>query len=543
MPRLPLMLLALFAGAPAAAQDPPPAAPQEVQARVIGLEEGMVRIDVGSESGVAVGDDVEFQPRGLAPVQGIVRRVEARHALVEPLRVAPLPSGTRATVRASGEVPEAELPDHPGWEQPPEDWDENMPLLADPARQSARPSLWRTRTWFGYDRYEDLERDGRASSTARAGFSLDAWRILDGDDRLEVDFEYRRRTLERDGQPDDVDGAFRLDRLAYGKDATRERPETWRVGRFLQGGFAEFGVLDGVEWAHAPWSGVGYGASVGYRPQLYEDFNTFEDLQMSGHVRWRDREGVAELGAGYQRTWDDGAPDRDLLLLDASYRPRFGFHAYGTAWLDWYDSSDRVDGGTGLELTQAFVGSGWRSRGGDGVLVSYTHLAFPALTGDWGFIPPSVDPLDLRNDRLRFDGWLRLGERWRPAISAWVWDDESDQGGGGEVRLDVNRLGDGGVSLGAAVFADQGLYTETVGLRMDARWSTSLGLLSLNWTGRDLAPSTPGGGGTTEGFHQGLRAGLDTELGGGWSLSLWVRGDSGAEQDSVYGGFWLQRRT
>ena len=465
---------------------------------------------------------------------------------IELLQAANVLVGTRAEVYATGDAAAvAGTPmAHPGWTAPPPGWDDQQPLLSSPWGDAGpqRMADWRGRAYFGYDRYDDLEQSGRGSQTFRSGFELDGRDIFDEGDVFELDLEYRQRAIERIGEPTETDGRLRLDRLAYGRDSTRGRPGAWRAGRFHQFGVPEFGVLDGVEFARLPALGFGYGASVGWMPHLYGDFETFQDLQAAAYTRYTGAGGAFDAGVGLQKTWDDGATDRDLVLLEAAWRPRSGFHAYGTAWLDYYGTDERVGQGSGFELTQAFLGAGWRGKQGAGFLASVSRISFPALTTDQGFLPPTGDPLDLRNDRLRLDAWTPLGSVLRAGASAWRWDDEEESGGGGELRLDAYRLAGGSLGLGGAVYADQGLYTDLLGVRLQARWTTMSGGWSLSWRGEDLESALAGGGGTTTGLHQAVRAGWDAELGAGWSLSLWYQLDNGADQDAGYGGFWLQKR-
>lgn len=547
MPRLPLIwsLCAIWAVSPLAtpllAQE---ATQAPLSARVVGRQSGLLKIDLGAESGVVVGDRVVILRSVGTPVEAVVQQVEARHAMVQLLNAVLVENGARAEVYVTGEIPEAgERPPHPGWESPPEDWDSEMPLLASPwTSPTGEPTWWRGRIYFGLDIFEDKERDGRGASTWRSGFELDGGNILADDDLLEIDMEFRRREIERTDEASDVDERLRIDRFAYGREVTRDRPSSWRVGRFQQS-VSEFGLVDGAELVHSPWSGVGYGMTVGYLPQLYGDFESFDDLQVSGHLRWQDQQGAAEAGVAMQKTWDAGAPDRDVLLLDAAYQPRTGFHAYGTAWLDWYDSDERLNEGAGTELTQAFLGAGWRNNAGVGALLSWSRVSFPLLTADLGYLPPITDPIALRNERLRFDAWMPFSTRLRSGISAWTWDDQEESGGGGEFRLDAFSLAGGPLSVGGAIHADAGRYSDIMGVRLHTRWSSDMGAWGLTWRGDDLQSALPGGGGSTDGFRQAVRASWDGSLGAGWSLSLWYQQDTGAEQDAAYAGFWLQWRS
>src|SRR5215813_259492 len=76
---------------------------------------------------------------------------------------------------------------------------------------------------------------------------------------------YARSTTvwnDLDGTINGVSGV--LYRLSYSIGGDRFAPDRIEVGRFLQYGMPEFGVLDGVEWDRRLAGGDSFGASVGF---------------------------------------------------------------------------------------------------------------------------------------------------------------------------------------------------------------------------------------------------------------------------------------
>lgn len=444
---LPLILLLL--AVPASAQDEE--ATERLELRVVSTEAGNVVVDRGKSDGVAEGDVVTLRPREGGAYEGTVVRVRERSALVEmnDREFVPAP-GTRGEVvvprsrRAAPtpppeggqeEKPPETVPEHVPWENEDAGYKEGQPLLAEvrPVRPDQRPRRVTGRAYLSGELAQDSDDDWE-NSWLRAGTDLVIENPFGKGDGIALHFELDYLT-----EHDDQEG---LDLLVHGfsyyRGGTRFDATRWEAGRFPQQGMPEFGVLDGFEWGRRRGNGHRYGASVGFLPEPDDDFESLSDLQVAGYYEWisGDREQLA-FGGGYQKTWHDGEPDRDLLVAKVRYRPLDGWSFHGIAWVDFYTGSDDVKG-PGLEVTQAIASLG-RDWTGGGVDLTYRRLRFPELLRQGEFLPPIATELaNDRYDRLSLDFWKSLsssGSRIHGHASGW--DDEDGSGGAGELGLEV----------------------------------------------------------------------------------------------------------
>jgi len=253
---------------------------------------------------------------------------------------------------------------------------------------------------------------------------------------LDAELNYRTLTL-----PDEDGGSgarLRLDRLSYRRGGTRFRSGGWEAGRFLQHGMPEFGILDGAEWTRRRDNGHRYGLSLGFLPELDYDFETLSDIQIAGFYEWVSgpREMVTAT-IGYQKTWHDGEPDRDLLIAKIRTLPIDGWDFHGIVWVDFYTGSDDIKG-SGAEITQAIATVARRWKSGSGFNVSYEHWAFPELLRQGEFVPVQAAELARnRNDRLSLDAWWWWRDAVRVHAFAGGWHDEDDTGGAAELGFEV----------------------------------------------------------------------------------------------------------
>lgn len=416
--------------------------------------DGSVHVDRGVRDGLEVGDRVEFFPREGGPRPGSVREVSERSAVVELLNVgAPIPAGTRGEVlipqsrldalTAQQPAPVGGAPDaadHPPWAAQDEEWTQGMPLLAQVGAvkpQEREPRLT-GRTWFSGDQI--FASEGRSDTYLRLGAALQLENPFGNGGVLSFDGEglYRANDWPDEESDDGID--LCLDRASYAWGGDRFESTRWEVGRFLQYGMPEFGVLDGAEWRKRLPNGDSVGVSLGFMPEIDEDQGTGDDLQLGASYQWLvDEAGRLRLEAGFQKTLHDSDQDRDLLVAKASYLPAEGWDLRGTAWVDFYGSEDDAKDAA-AEMTQAWLSTRRTWQPGELAELSYRHLAFPELERE-EFEPVLFDQLAGDHyDRLALRLERPFSEHRRGRAEAGAWVDEDDAGGDLELGLGLDEV-------------------------------------------------------------------------------------------------------
>jgi len=564
-----LSLLALVCAQPAAAQGGGEEAVLRVEVRVTSVVAGEVYLDVGRDSGLETGDRVRLLPPGAAPVEVTVVSVSSRSARAR--LEAPSPAvdvGTSGEVRVpaarlaappqspgsadpkqptvpvqgvSQDPPGAQEPaQHPGWSTPPEEWNDQMPLLA-PAQakeQEQRAVTWRGFAFVDGQATFDDERD---YALGRAGVDLQAQDLFAESGVLHLDLEGFARMADLSDGLDDDESRVRLDRLSYLWGGDRERPTSLEGGRFLQRMLPEFGVLDGVEWTQRLTSGDRLGVSAGFLPEWTPEMETGDDLQVA--AAWRHLAGAddqLELGLGYQKTWHEGESDRDLALGTLDWRPDPSWNLHGTAWVDFYDSSEEVKS-SGAELTQATLNASKHFSNAAGLTLFGTHMRYPDLLR-YEYKPVEPTTLDdFENTRLGVSGWSEIARKVRLSARVSWWTDDEDDGLTGELRLGVRDrvLSQGELAL--ALFGGDGKYSQVTGARLSASRSFASGWWTLGLESA-LHESDGFEGDQAELWQHVVRASFDRDLGASWDMSLWGDQRFGDEQQATTVGFSLRRR-
>ena len=458
-----------------------------------------------------------------------------------------LPAPAEGEQRATEEAPETEAERY--WNNLDEDYEEGMPLLAEvgrvhPDERNARVS---GRTYLLADHVLTSD-DGRESGFYRAGLSLEYEHLhlfgRTGD--LAFDAEYNQKHVSlpdsSNGVGEDDHGTLRVDRLAYRTGGNRFAPERHELGRFLQHGMPEFGLLDGYEWTRRTDSGQRYGFSAGFMPEPNEDLESGHDFQLAGWYRWVDDLSERRSAAlGFQKTWNDGAPDRDLVVGKFHLLPSAGWQLQGSAWVDVYSSGDAAKG-SGVGLTQAWLtarrmlDSGIAGRQ-DSLSVTYTHLEFPDIERE-EFLPPDPDELeDERRDRLRLDArrWLREDQRLFASVGVWV--DDEDEGLDGELGFEVVLPRS---RAHVAAFGAQGAYATSLGLRTSYAHYLEHGLWDVSY---EVANQDNQGfaDDNDDLLQHRLRASREHHTRSGWSVSGYVEADYWEEEEALTLGLHLQR--
>lgn len=551
------VLVGAPSGAPAtppaeAAPDPgaapaPAREPRRVELRVSSSGPGArVLVDRGASDGLRRGDRVLFQRPDGAPRWGTVGQVGNKSALVELEEVGEPPAvGARAEVLLPAErfdAPGEQSAVEPSrWRTADEGYSPDMPLLSriQPVKPSERPRSVHGLTWLSATGH--IAGDGdRSDSFTRLGTELRVQNPFGEGGDLQLDFELNYRTDDLPDEGYDDDFVLRLDRLSYARGGTRFTPARFELGRFLQHGLPELGLLDGVEWTQRLEGGDRFGASLGFLPEADAELSTGEDLQLAAWYEWvADELEELRLAAGFQKTLHEDELDRDLLVLRLRYQPPQGFDLSATAWVDFHDSDDQAKG-SGAALTQAWVSSTRSFENGDGLSFSYRHLETPELLRDQVVPITPTQIAEGHYDRVAAGGWTWIAARTRLFLELGGWIDERESGGDALLGLELRDLFLEGGRGELAAFGTQGETSTVLGGRAlygrsleDGRWEL-LYELSLQRQG-DFE------GDFGDIWQHRLRASRDLELGAALRLSLFAQGLVYDDEGSLALGFFLQK--
>jgi len=437
---------------------------------------GAVVVDRGSRDGLANGDRIRFTPRGGGSILGTVIEVRERDSIVkldDPRVVADpgLPGEVRVPETRLAEPSEGAdekareaVPDHAPWEYKDENWKPGKPLLTEvgSVKPRNRAPMVTGRAYLAADLTAVLESD-YTNSFLRTGTDLNVSNPFRKGGVLRINFEAAYLT-ERDDA--DLEPDFLVRRLAYVWGGTRFHESRWELGRFLQYGMPEFGVLDGIEWSRRRASGHSFGFTAGFLPETDEDFETFEDFQFSGYYRWVSGPNERlSIRGGFQKTWHGTSPDRDLLIAALRFLPEGGWDFDATAWVDFYSSSDDYKNDP-VELTFALVSLRRRWESGSGFDLNYRHQRFPDIDRN-EFIPPLPEQVtNDRYDRLGLTAWHGLGATRRIHGHASLYNDEDGTGGAGDLGFEWNDLILDRSRLGVTLFVTIGAYEDVYGGRI-----------------------------------------------------------------------------
>lgn len=478
-------------------------AKEEVSARVTSFVQGTgIVIDRGVRDGLKVGDRVTFTARGGRQQFGTIVELEGRVATVrgEDPQFRPEP-GTRASIFVSAsrfETPkpspgvrprvpggtgstqeppvkgDPKLPADDGkWTRPDDGFTMDMPLLAEvnAVHPSRRASRLTGRSYLSWDHIFDSETD-RGDSFFRLGGGVYGENLFGKGGILHFDGEFNARETQVPDFRNENESNFRLDRLSYTLGGTRHDWNRLQVGRFLQDGMSEFGVLDGASWSTRTGRGDSFGGSVGFLPEPDKDQESLKDFQVAGWYRWvADEREILSFTGGYQKTWHNGSQDRDLLVLKTQYLPVEGWNVFGSAWIDLYSSGDFAKG-SGPALSYMVVDARRKFENDLTLNLDYRHQEYPQLLRN-EFPPVGLPQIqDAHVDRLggTVSKWTSGGASRERAkrlyLRAGGWSDEEDAGGDAEVGVDLFDLFADDARLDLAFFTSAAKFSNVVGARV-----------------------------------------------------------------------------
>lgn len=552
--RLLVLLATLGLAAPARAQVTP--VTERVPVLVTSVVGRSVYLDGGRAAGIEPGDPLHLYPTGLPLVSATIVSVATHSARAELSGVLTLPIGTRGEVLVPAQrlaappgSDEAEPPaDGSGfdgseareWSHPPETWDSALPLLAPTGARRPEERAWRAtgRLWSDFDGTRDSGDIDTGYLTNRAGLDLMVENPFRAGGVLELVGYAYHRTANLEDANDESESRWLVQRLSY-RHEDRGARRRYELGRFLHEDFPELGVLDGLDYALGRASGNRIGASIGYLPDPSDEFKTGHDLATSltfHHASDSSERFVA--GAALQKTWHDGEPDRDLLVLRTRLLPSARSRIQASALVDYYGSGDELKD-HGLELTQLFLDGGldWKAWGVQAFTSIYRHpeLLRAELAG-----VPDEDIAQKRVLRSGTDLWVRPLEPLRLSARVDGWSDGDTSGHGwrlGAVLRDT-LWKDG--ELGASLYSNEGEFTSGSGLRVWASRWTQHGTLRIGYD-LGVSESATSIGGNDTLLEHGVLASYDARLGRGWTLSCYVEDRSRDDQNSLAVGLGISR--
>lgn len=541
-----------------------------------------VYIDLGTNDGLVIGDEVRLLPIAGTLTLGRIRSLSKSNARIELLRSTPpnagVVIGTPVEIRVprdrlvrSGRSPEpvpsepgaqpkqgSDAPDtqvapsgsgpqdaeHPPWSAPPVDWKDDRPLLA-PAlgvEPEERPRNYRGSIFTDITYTSDGEYDQDYGLTrSGADLQIDNPFGRGGSFEFEGTMFWKHVAVNDDNDDDNSDDVDpRLDRFSYWWGGQRGKPRRWELGRFLQSEFPELGILDGVEFTQRTEGGSRVGASFGYMPEPTDKMSTGEDLQAAVYYRWvSDETERYTLGGSYQKSWHKGKADRDLLVITTRLRPTDRTSVYATSWIDFYGSNDN-DKDEWVQLTQAVVNASYTWLAGHGLGLFFSHVRWPDIKRHVFETVNSELILDNRLSRGGLNGWLQLTDKIRVSGRISAWDDQDDSGGEGELSIDLRDLLYDQGSVSATIFNTQGAYSDGLGGRLRATKNLDRSLVSLSWDSSNYEQKKFSGSQRNL-LQNSLRAAWDFGIGSDWNFSVFGERRFGDEQDAISLGLFLRR--
>ena len=442
-----------------------------------------VFLDRGSNSGIVTGLRVLFFRPGGPPVEGVVMDVATRSCRVELNQGAiALPIGTQGQMEVPSESDAAApstsststapaIPAHPPWSRPGEARTDDMPLLAPnfsvPA--TARPTTYHGRVYsdFGLT----LDHGSGANNKywlGRAGTAVTVTNPFGqgGTFQFQGEYDYRNAEIGGIGSSESHDAI--IQRASYTIGDERDSRARLEVGRFYSFYLPELGLVDGAEGAIRLENGLTFGAALGAYPRPFPNRQEGEDIGFHTFVSYNPPNQQMISGTiGYQKTWHNLGPDRDLLVGHGSIWITKELWIYGSARADIYGSSDKLKG-PGPQLTDAWLQARYTPDPTRGIAASYSHYSWADIKqNEFGLLPPDLIQHG-KVDRIEVSAWRDLAPNLRPTVRVNYFSDYKGSGYGGQLDLDWTNIR-GKFDLHGDAFYNRGSYTDDMGFRLEAR--------------------------------------------------------------------------
>jgi hypothetical protein len=521
------LALLFVAAAAAASLAPRVCAAATVTVTVTGVAGRSVFLDQGRRAGIATGMTVRLSPAGAARIDAVVRDVSAtscRAEIVQGLSLPPV--GTTGQVEvpdgaSADESPTSQpttVPAHPPWTRQEEPRSPDMPLLA-PA--FATPPNKRPPTFHGrvfQDFNATLDKGGDRDNKyflSRTGTTFTVTNPFGQGGELNFDGEYDYRNADVNsarGNTSDTD--LIINRLSYAIGTEQYAPYRLELGRFTSFYLPEIGLVDGVEAAVRMRNGLNLGGGFGLYPWPFPERHEGQDYGFHVFADYASPDQKVAGTIGYQKTWHDGDPDRDLLVGRGSLCLTPHLWLYGSARVDLFTSRDTL-ATSDIGLTDAWVQARYTPDNTRGLAFSYSHYDWPdTIRREF---PPQIPPQTIKNgrvDRIELSGWHDIAKDLRPTARVWYFMDDRTDGFGGELDLDWTGVGRRPFDLHGAVFYADGEYTDDYGFRLQGDWRKGDLDVFLGYELMAFKSNDAFSGGDTNIQHT-IRGGV------GWSFDPW----------------------
>ncbi|MCA9259985.1 MAG: hypothetical protein KDA61_12325, partial [Planctomycetales bacterium] len=273
-----------------------------------------------------------------------------------------------------------------------------------------------------------------------------------------------------------------------------------------------------------------------------------DDFQVAAFYQWVfDPEESLTNGLGFQKTWHDGTPDRDLLIWTVDYAPSLSFSLHSAIWGDFFDARDTLEPHA-FEISQAIVQPIFRIDPARGVGAHLAYTRWPQLLRNE--FSPFVQSQIVGDEVLRygFFAWQNLTDLLRFDGRVDRWSDQNDVNGTNwETRLSLREALVRNGEVAVALYATEGAYNRGHGTRIllsrrFERCTTSLWYDIANY---DFASNAAFSGWGTYPSHllqQSLRFNLDFNLAWNSTFTWFTDLRFGQRQDAVQAGLFLQKR-
>jgi hypothetical protein len=374
----------------------------------------------------------------------------------------------------------------------------------------------------------------------RTGLRADATNWLGSGERVRLAGEFDDRRIAVDGGQDSADQNGRIDlaSVAFGTEAWA--PTGFEAGRFFTVHLPEIGLIDGIEVVRRFEGGLRAGGGVGAYPRPFPARQQGEDLGVHAFLDYTaDAQRSFAAAAGVQKTWHEGAPDRDLVLLRAEWRPAERVWLLGSAKLDLYTSGDTVKG-SGIVLTEVLLQARWDGRLlGSGLVAS--RFTWPELQrAEYQNLPIEL-VRDGFVDRLSWNGTWRTSDVVSLRGRIDLWRDQDRSGHTFGLDTDWRQPWNAYSAVSLALFLNDGGYAAGPGARVSVRdrigdvaWR-----LNYRWYQYDLTELVTG----PESYvRQSVEAGLSAPIAADGDIDLSFEKWFGDREDAFALGLYLQWR-
>jgi hypothetical protein len=317
-----------------------------------------------------------------------------------------------------------------------------------------------------------LDKGGDRDSTyglARAGTAFIVTNPLGQGGAFYFDGQYNFRTANTTDGFNEDQSDWILDRLSYAIGGEQYSPYRVEFGRFPSFYLPELGLVDGVEGAMRFQNGMDIGAGVGVYPRDFPDqqegddfgFHIFLDYNNTGPSKFSGT-------VGYQKTWHEGSPDRDVILAHASMWLTKSWWLYGSARVDIYTPGDTLKS-SGPALTSGWLQARYTPESDRGLSLLASHYTWEDTKANLFELAPPDLIQNGRVDRIEVSGWKDIVKDLRPTARGSYFNDWQGDGYGGEFDLDWNNIR-GVFDLHGDVFYNLGSSVEDYGFRTEFRY-------------------------------------------------------------------------